>query len=313
MEVEEFSGQTYDSLCSGPLHAFNTVAFNTLNKSKTEQLYYLLFRDSKPRLGLIAGLVNNELRSPFSAPFGGFSLIKKEVSVKQVEEAARALLTWLETKNFIGIRMGLPPSMYHPGLVAKTSNALQRLGFVPKKIDLNYAFALTGFKKEKYRAGLPKNARKNLANALKNNLSFTLCQQEEEKTRAYQLIKQNRQSKGYPLRLTLEEIRHTSKIIVIEYFLVKYAGQPVAAAVVYRVSDKVAQVVYWGDLPGYAYLRPMNFMAYKIFAYYHAHGFTYVDVGPSTEDSIPNYGLCDFKESIGCGADLKVTWQYQLK
>jgi hypothetical protein len=29
-------------------------------------------------------------------------------------------------------------------------------------------------------------------------------------------------------------------------------------------------------------------------------GMKFVDIGPSTENSIPNYGLCEFKESIGC-------------
>lgn len=39
----------------------------------------------------------------------------------------------------------------------------------------------------------------------------------------------------------------------------------------------------------------------------------YLDIGPSTENSIPNYGLCDFKESIGCRRSLKYTMVKELR
>jgi len=39
----------------------------------------------------------------------------------------------------------------------------------------------------------------------------------------------------------------------------------------------------------------------------------YIDIGPSTENSIPNYGLCEFKESIGCDISPKYTFYKYLK
>ena len=54
--------------------------------------------------------------------------------------------------------------------------------------------------------------------------------------------------------------------------------------------------------------RMRESLAPKVFEYYKAKGYQYVDVGPSTEDSLPNYGLCEFKESIGCDISQKYTY-----
>ena len=50
------------------------------------------------------------------------------------------------------------------------------------------------------------------------------------------------------------------------------------------------------------------FSGYKPIKYYHSKGLKILDIGPSTENGIPNYGLCEFKENIGCTASLKYTF-----
>ena len=58
--------------------------------------------------------------------------------------------------------------------------------------------------------------------------------------------------------------------------------------------------------------RTMNFLSYKVLEYYKNTNIKYVDIGPSTEDSLPNYGLCEFKESIGCFIMPKFTMKYEI-
>lgn len=53
-------------------------------------------------------------------------------------------------------------------------------------------------------------------------------------------------------------------------------------------------------------------MAYKLQEYYFLKGKKYLDIGPSTDFSIPNYGLCNFKESIGCDISLKLSFERKL-
>ena len=54
------------------------------------------------------------------------------------------------------------------------------------------------------------------------------------------------------------------------------------------------------------YKFAINFLAYQLIQYYTKKGIKILDIGISTEDGIPNYGLCDFKESIGCFLSSKI-------
>ena len=123
------------------------------------------------------------------------------------------------------------------------------------------------------------------------------------------MISINRKEHGYPLRMSLQNVADTVKIIDADFFVVSHNGTDVAAAQVFKVTEDVAQVIYWGDLRQYASLRTMNFLAYKVFEYYYQKGFRILDIGPSTEDGVPNNGLCDFKEAIGCSVTQKLFFE----
>jgi len=97
------------------------------------------------------------------------------------------------------------------------------------------------------------------------------------------------------------------KIVKHDVFIVKKDEKTIASAIIYRLNDRIAQVIYWGDVPGYSKCRPMNWLSYQVVTYYKQLGFSWLDIGPATENGVPNYGLCDFKQSIGCETSLKFT------
>ena len=112
------------------------------------------------------------------------------------------------------------------------------------------------------------------------------------------------------MRMTFEQVWQTvSRVITADFFVLEHEGCDVAAAQIFHVADGIAQVVYWGDIRQYAKLRPMNYLAYSLFGYYADNGLRILDIGPSTEDGIPNYGLCEFKESIGCSVTMKYSFE----
>ena len=57
----------------------------------------------------------------------------------------------------------------------------------------------------------------------------------------------------------------------------------------------------------------MNFLSYKVFEFYSQLGKKNVDLGISTVNSVPNYGLCEFKEGIGCRIDPKFTFVHKTE
>lgn len=126
------------------------------------------------------------------------------------------------------------------------------------------------------------------------------CVDDKSRREAYNIIKDHHNLKEFPLRMSYEQIFATSKSLKIEFFILEISGVKVAAAYTNETSNKVIQIIYWGDKLEYRHLLPMNLLSYKIFEYYKSNGYQLVDFGSSTDKGVYNNGLCAFKESIGC-------------
>lgn len=308
MEIVESEAREYSKIIPVPYHTFASAAFNQLNSAKCEKVHYLLFRNNKFRLGIVGGVVNGIFLSPFSAPFGGFVYVNEDIRLQHLEEGISMLESWAVKKELESIRITLPSSIYSGSFLAKQVNCLYRAGFEISEIDLNYFFDTRDFD-SRYSENIWYNARKNLRIAFSSQLEFRMSAKDEEKKIAYDIISRNRESRGFPLRMNWDQVRETSEIIPADFFLVYSAGNlPIASAIVFHVSKNIVQVVYWGDLTEYSQYKTMNFLSFKVFEHYKSESKKYIDIGPSTQGSIPNYGLCEFKESIGSRIDLKYTF-----
>jgi hypothetical protein len=313
MEIIEVTAQEYSEVIVTPYHIFGSAIFNNLNSSKCDEVFYLLFKEVKFRLGFICGRKEIVLYSPFSAPFGGFSFISSDVRIQYIEDAVKSLKQWARLKGFRSINITLPPSFYNGSFIAKQINCLWREEFGISEIELNHSFELSFFN-EKYSDLIWYNARKNLRISLNAGLQFISCSNDDEKIAAYEIIAQNRKNRGKPLRMKWQQVSETISIINADFFVVKnIEDHAIASAIVFHISNTVVQVIYWGDLPNYSELKPMNFIAYKIFEHYKLDGKMIVDIGYSTENSIPNYGLSEFKESIGCTVSPKYNFSINLR
>lgn len=308
MTLEEVSSNVYAQIICEPYHIFGSAAFNELNKQKAEHVHYLLFRDSKYRLGLIAAKKESTLVSPFSAPFGGFTFLHDDVRIKAIEEATEATETWCKERGLDKIRYTLAPPIYHESFLAKLTNVMYRKDYAIENMELNFHFDLLKLTPD-YVQNIWHNARKNLKISFAANLSFVQCITIQQKASAYQVIQHNRTVRGKPLRMSWEQLVKTIDIIPADFFLVNHTdGTPIAAAIVYKVSSAIVQVIYWGDIPDFHQLKTMNYLSFKVFDFYKQQNFRFVDIGYSTEDSVPNYGLCEFKESLGCDIQPKLTF-----
>ncbi|WP_289030016.1 hypothetical protein, partial [uncultured Algoriphagus sp.] len=129
MEVIESTLKEFGNIFPNAFHVFGSAEFNHLNAAKVDEVFYLIFKDSKHRLGLVVGILDGIVKSPFSAPIGGFVFLNEEVKIHQIDGAVEALIQWVEKKRFNGIEITLPPSIYHPSFIAKQLNAFYRAGF----------------------------------------------------------------------------------------------------------------------------------------------------------------------------------------
>lgn len=310
MELIELTSKDYNQYFPKTHIVFNSVAFNELNASKVDSVHYFVFKDNKVRLGICLGEKDGVLKSPFSAPFGGFSYNTDEHKFKFVEESV-ALLSNFAKENKLNLKITLPPDFYGSTIINETASTLYRSDFSLKYVDMNYQFYVKDF--GNYEENLNREARRNLQRALQVPHSFIKLDSKNEKdvARAYAVIKANREWRGFPLHMSLQAVLDTIKIIPADFFVLNVDGQDAAAAQVFHVSDSIVQVIYWGDVPGFYDKKVMNLLAYKVFEYYAKQGkVKIIDIGPSTEFGVPNHGLCEFKENIGCKTSLKFTFVY---
>jgi hypothetical protein len=306
MEIIEVDSVYYDTILLKKYHSFNSGRFNELNKDKCEKVFYLLFKDNKYRLGIILGLREGILNSPFSSPFGGFQYVTEDIGISQIDSALNTLQTWISLNNFEGLKIVLPPIFYNENFITKMQNSLFRANFNQANLDINYQFPTSKLEGD-YLTKIWYNAKKNLKKSRNANFIFEKLEKQDYKI-AYDVISENRRLRGFPLRMSWELVEQTTTVVLADFFLVKKDDTPVASAIIFHVNANVVQVIYWGDLPMFSEFKTMNFLSHEIFKYYKEMGVEIIDIGPSTENSIPNHGLCEFKESIGCDVSIKSTF-----
>lgn len=300
--IQRCSAEVYHAEFPKARQVFGNVSFIELNSHKTDAVHYLLFRDTKTRFGVVLGERDGVLCSPFSAPFGGLEY-KRTETVDQVECAYRLLADYARGQGFT-LRITLPPIFYDPTFITHQINVLSRLGRMAW-MDLNYSFSLA--LADSYESLLTRAARNKLHQALKTDFRLVRLNSgnADDVARAYRVIAANRQEHGYPLRMSLNDVLATVKIVTADFFVLTLEDKDVAAAQIFHVADGICQVIYWGDLHAYASLRTMNRLSYELFHHYRQQNLRLLDIGPSSEEGTPSVGLCSFKESIGCTATPK--------
>lgn len=309
MNVIEVTSHEYKHTVINPFSVFDSVAFCQLNASKVDSVKHLIFNDGKNRFGMIAGIKDGVLKAPFSAPYACFSEISQNNKISAYASLASTLLSYGKNLGLRCIRVTFPPSVYDESHIAKLYNSFYNADFRISGCDLNFQYNLTAFGDD-YEMSIDPKARQKLRAAIRSNLTF---QKTDDVRKAYDVIRANREAKNYPLWMSYDNVLETTQVIKTDFFItLSPAQETIAAAMVYEVAPDKVQVIYWGNAPSSDDLRPMNFMAYHVFAHYKQCGKEFIDIGPSTEFSVPNFGLCDFKQAIGCQTSSKISFEIDI-
>ena len=288
---------------------YNQMEFCEYNRKKVNDVHYLLFKDDKKERFVIPfGEEDGCLLAPFSAPFCLPGELGKSTSPEHYMEAVSALEEYAREVGVGKIKITFPPFLYGERSISYWINAAFLCGWKMTGLDLNYALNLKKIQNTGYENLMTRNGRNKLRIAHGMANCLYCCCSKSDFQKAYEIIRINRESKGYPLKMSFEQVEWTRQYVKGEWFSVINGEEWVAAAVVFPVIKSVAQVVYWGDIPENA-CKSVNFLAEQLVIYYTEKGVDYLDIGPSTERSRPNYGLISFKESIGCETGCKVIFE----
>lgn len=288
---------------------FLSEKFIELNREKADRVVRLIDESGDPLIGLVAGIKDGVLKSPFSAPFGGFHFRKENVYISEIDSFLQMLSDYAVSISLNRIEIITPPDIYHMTFNAKVINSLIRHGYKYNFPDITNWIDLEMFN------GVfsQKNSREYFRQAQRNNLVFSMAHNERDKEKIYNLICENRAKFGRPVYMTLKNIYSTGEIWPVDFFKVESAKNIVSSAIFYRNHNEICYAVFWGDNDDGRPLRAMDFLLLNLFTYYKEAGFRYMDLGISTENGIPNEGLLRFKESHEALSSIRYRFMLEIK
>lgn len=289
-------------------HPFISDGFIEINHHKVEKILYLV-SVANTSLGLIAGLERESLKSPFSAPFGGVHFRHEKLYVSEVMDYMSSLLDFCRSRSITTFSITLPPDIYHPTINAKLVNVFTRLGFASDLPEITNWVDLAAF-----RGNFGKrSAREYVGQAMRNRLRFEQTADSDNFEKIYDLVVQNRKRQGRPIHMRFDELSRMNRLWPVDYFSVYDSGNRlVAGAIMYRKHPAIIQAVFWGDSEEGRPLRAMDFLTYGLWNHYKQLKYTYIDLGISTENGIPNEGLLRFKETHDCTSSLRYRFTYRF-
>lgn len=305
--IVDIDVKTYKLLFPIDPHPFLKENFLSLNEHKVDNIYRLVDDIEKPTIGLIVGLKNNMILSPFSAPFGGFHFSHQLLYISVINNFIKELKLLVKNKGFDGIQITLPPDIYHQTINSKFVNSLFYHGFKINRLDITNWVDLDLFENKFGH----RSSREYLKQAINNGLNFHLVTEIDEKFKAYELIKMNRAQFGRPIYMTFEDLLKTSGILDTDFFIVSdKKNEILASAILYRSHKSIVNAVFWGDNEKGRPQRAMDFCTFNLWNYYKNSGYKYIDLGISTENGIPNEGLLRFKETHESSSSLRYNFVF---
>jgi hypothetical protein len=230
--------------------------------------------------------------SPLRGTFGGFG---GEVSLAAYEDIANQLML-IGAKEY---RIKLAPSSHDQEAFALAFNVLSRFGFHVIGQELNYS--MNSVIRE-----VASGNRKRLRKLQDGHFSCYYSTLEE----AYPVIARNRKRNGKPVSMTMAQLidmQITFPDRIHSYIVSPLGEDVVAGAICIDVADNIRYIFMWGDADNMGNWSPVVMLAEQIYNDTFHDGFRLLDAGTSTENGIPNYGLVNFKRSLGFRESLKLT------
>lgn len=294
---------------------FNTSTFFKLH-SERDDLYIQLLNNQHQVCATLCFYQHGgggHYISPKRGTFGGLSLHTK-LDLQILEAFIETVVANLIAQQAKSITIKLAPFSHDIALSALMTNVLLRNGFELINHELNYDMTINA---EPFSNRISYGNKKRIKKCL--NHGFVAKHHPlSDINKIYEVIKINRERRGFPLTMTLEQIQTMIELFPDKYHLFavhdsnEQDAKMVASAVCIAVTESVLYVFYWGDIAGYERFSPIALLADCIYAFCQTEGFKQLDVGTSSLNSEPSYGIAQFKRNLGFTESLKPDFRLEL-
>jgi hypothetical protein len=293
-------------------HLFNTPQFFDIHRTPNACYLQLVAKASGEVLATIhfAEESCGVFRSPRLGTFGSFDF-KEPPCLELVELFADETERVLRERGARQITIVSPPFAHAPELSHLVFLALHNRGYQAIPHSLNQSVRLDD---RPFTSRVDADGRRRLTRAKELGLTVRRLTSPTELSDAYQLILENTRRKGYQLSMTWDGVCRMAETFRerVYGFAVFRDAQAAAASITMRVNQDVVYIFYWCDAAGFAGVSPIVLLAEAIYEHARVEGARWMDIGTSTNEGVPNYGLIHFKRNLGCEASLKLAYTKAL-
>ena len=241
----------------------------------------------------------------------GSFVVPENLSIADAMSMSEALVTYVKEKNFSGIRITLPPTLYQRRLSNYMDFSFFKQGFTYSKRDVTSILFLED-RLDKNLAKFKSSHLRAVRNAQEKGVNV---RQSNDFDSFYHILEQNLKIRhGVSPTHTLAELKNIHAMFPdkISLFAAFVKGVMVAGVVNFVVNDHVVLAFYISHDETYQEFRAVNLLFYSIFDWAIQQGFRIYDFGTFTVNEEPNMGLGRFKENFGASGIFRDTIELKL-
>ena len=296
-------------------HLFNDPEYFNIHTKSPNDIYAQLVRQSDTKVFLTIAIYENDtdiFSSPKRGTFGGLSLNGK-VRFAKVEKFISLLSDFLKSRGARSLRIRCAPASHDLALFSIMFNVLKRQGFILDSHEINFDLVVD---KRPFLECLDYGNVKRIRKSIRGKF---ICEKTDHERfdEVYEVIKDSRARLELNVSMSFSQLEKMltlfpKKIHLFSVYRDSTRSSMVAAAVCMALTDSIMYVFYWGDRADVRTYSPIALLASKIYEFCQENRFILLDVGISTIDSEPNYGLMEFKHNLGFSESLKVDYVLRI-
>ena len=271
---------------------------------------WILFAEKKQKIEATMSLfLENEIAySPLRMSFGGV-MCASNLSYADIEQFVDFVISFCRSKKIKFLKITAYPFSYAPDASAITTHIFLQKGFLVTRYELTHFLDTEG----DFESKLHHSARRRLKKCQKNKFHFELWNNPDLYF-VYDFITKNRQRKNYPVSMSFESFQKTLSSFPENYlvFVLRNGTEIIALTVAVVINKHILYNFYPADKETYLQYSPVITLLEGVYHFAQKQGFRILDLGISSENSLPNYGLIRFKENLGSHSALKLSFEKQI-
>ncbi|MFQ6103920.1 MAG: GNAT family N-acetyltransferase [Candidatus Glassbacteria bacterium] len=275
-------------------HDLKFLSYHPDSKFKTSHL--LFFRNDRLISAMPAAILERSgkdvLASPYGASWGGL-LLPGNLGVEDVHEIVEAMIRFAVKSSIGGIEITLPPIVYLQRQDQVQEYCLLASGFRMSKGEVTEIIYLPGFSE----SALKSSYRRAVGKANRCGVRVKPSQQFGP---FHEILCADRAEKKVLPTHSLADLERIHLLLPdrIRLFTAVIDGEIVGGTLLFVAARKTVLNMYLCQLAEGRSARVANILMYESACWARDAGFTYYDLGTSSIEMVPNWGLTRFKEGF---------------